>query len=535
MKNVNVLDCTLRDGAYLVDKKFGVNIIKGIIDGLVKSGIDIIEIGFLQNEGSGEGKTVYKNAKEAQMYIPPEKESSEFAVLADYSRYSVENLDVCDGQSFTIVRACFFKKECQYITEFCREIKHKGYKVYVQPVDILGYSDMELIELINKVNAIEPDCFSIVDTFGSMYINDLRRVYSLIAHNLKPDIKIGLHSHNNLQMSNALAQEFINMAADKRKIVIDTTLCGMGRGAGNTPTELVVQYINTVLAQAYDMDMILDTIDQYLDTIRSKCEWGYSVPYFIAGCYGAHVNNVKYLMEKNSISSKAMRHILNAIGSEKCKRYDYDLLEKEYVGYIESDIDDTAVIQYLEAAFKDKIIVILAPGKSITDYQEDVKKYIRVTDAIVIAVNFIPDCIGTDYLYLSNIKRYNYWKKTEQFNTVEKICTSNIEDSDIKNVVSCERLIKSGWSHTDNSMLMVLRLLDYIDAKEVAVAGFDGFSSDKDSANYLSEDMELFQPRENANLLNEEIAQMLKEFTRTRKHDYPISFITPSKFEGYLK
>jgi len=73
MKRAKILDCTLRDGAYLLDKKFGDNNIRGVISGLLSSGIDIIEIGFLQDEGFGEGKTVYKNAKDAKRFIPSKK------------------------------------------------------------------------------------------------------------------------------------------------------------------------------------------------------------------------------------------------------------------------------------------------------------------------------------------------------------------------------------------------------------------------------------------------------------------------------
>lgn len=63
-----------------------------------------------------------------------------------------------------------------------------------------------------------------------------------------------------------------------------------------------------------------------MDNIRTKCSWGYSTPYFIAGCYGAHVNNIAYLTQKNSIRSKDIRYILNKIGAIPRKRYDYNLL-----------------------------------------------------------------------------------------------------------------------------------------------------------------------------------------------------------------
>ena len=215
MGNAELLDCTLRDGAYLVDKKFGDRTIHGIIRGLMQAKVDYIEIGFFQDDGFGDGKTVFKNSEDAKRFIPDDKEGTEFSVLADYSRFSIENLDECTGDSIDIVRECFFKKERYDAVEACRKIKEKGYKVFAQPVDILGYSDAELIELIELLNTVEPYCVSIVDTFGSMYEEDLEHVFSVIDHNLISTAKIGFHSHNNMQLSNALSQSFLRMNKGK--------------------------------------------------------------------------------------------------------------------------------------------------------------------------------------------------------------------------------------------------------------------------------------------------------------------------------
>lgn len=66
MNHAKLLDCTLRDGAYLIEKNFGEANIKGIIKGLMNARIDYIEIGFLQDEGGGVGKTVYLNSQDAK-------------------------------------------------------------------------------------------------------------------------------------------------------------------------------------------------------------------------------------------------------------------------------------------------------------------------------------------------------------------------------------------------------------------------------------------------------------------------------------
>lgn len=535
MKSVSILD-SLRDGAYLVDKEFGHTTIKGIIKGLLNTGIEYVEMGFLQNEDFGEGKegkTIYHNAEMAKLYMPTDKKNTLFTVLADYSRYDINKLETNSGKSFDAIRACFFKNERFGAIRFCEKIKEQGYLCFVQPVDILGYSDSEIIEFIEQINNIEPFCFSIVDTFGSMYIDDLSRVFSLIHHNLAPSIHIGFHSHNNMQMSNALSQEFIKMAQCKRKVIIDSTLEGMGRGAGNTPTELIAQYMNNKLQCNYDMDALLDTIDNYMGSIHMRCDWGYAIPYFISGSYSAHVNNVAYLKRKNSIRSKDIRYILNKIGTVERKRYHYDLLEKTYLDYLKSDIDDRKGLAKLQEAFKKRFIVIMAPGKTIQTQQKKIEKYITTNNAIVIQINFISDTIKPDYLYFSNVKRYDFWKNKGSFSENKKIITSNVDCDDLNAIkVSFNSLIKCGWEHVDNSALMLLRLLDKIDVARIGIAGLDGYEYGRGGGdiNYVIPEMNSMEIFDTPISLNEEIAKMLDDYFKTRKRYIPIDFITDSRF-----
>lgn len=537
--HAKLLDCTLRDGAYLIDKKFGNDTINGMIHGLLEANIDIIEMGFLQNEGFGEGKTVYLNGADAEKFVPKDKQGTLFTVLADYSRYSVSNLDRYTGKSFDAVRACFFKKERKDVIDFCKTIKEKGYKVFVQPVDILGYTDKEIIDLIEDINEVEPYCFSIVDTFGSMYVEDLQRVFSLIDHNLVASSRIGFHSHNNMQMSNALSQEFLRMSYGLRKVVVDTTVSGMGRGAGNTPTELVAEYMAKKLGYSYDIDALLDIIDNYMDNIKTKCSWGYSTSFFIAGCYSAHVNNIDYLTKKSSIRSKDIRYILNKIGAVPRKRYHYDLLEQTYIDYLNSEVDDEDTVRLLKSVFSGKDVVIIAPGKSVEDEKEHIESYIaKLSNPLVISINFIPEGINVDYVYFGNVRRYSYWKQNEKFNEIKKIIVSNVtqEVSNGDYLVSFNRLNKCGWEYMENSTIMLIRLLDQLNVALVGIAGMDGYSTSNSSQeNYANDKLELSNVKENPEQLNKDISSMLEDFLYTKESNMKISFITKSKFSYVLE
>lgn len=535
MKSAKLLDCTLRDGAYLIDKEFGDDVINGIIEGLVKAGTDIVEIGFLQDNGFGPGKTVFLNSKEAQRFIPKQRGNTFFSVLADCSRYSIENLDEYNGKSFDAVRICFFKHERYEALRYFKAVQKKGYMLFVQPVDILGYTDIELIELIEMVNEIEPYCFSIVDTFGSMYEEDLQRVFYMIDHNLCPATQIGFHSHNNMQMSSGLSQSFLRMALGHRNVVVDATISGMGRGAGNTPTELIAQYMVSKLHCHYDIDALLDLIDNYIDPIRVRATWGYTTEMFLAGAYSTHVNNITYLKDKNSIRSKDIRFILNEIGPIARKRYHYDLLEETYQSLVCSDIDDSESFERLKAAMSNRAVLVLAPGKTATTEIEKVREYIQKNEALVIAINFIPEGITADYLYMNNVKRYEAFRQKTGRLQIKKILTSNVttQQDDDTSIIAFTRLYKCGWQYSDNSAILLLRLVDALNVKQIGIAGLDGYNPEGSGRNNYAEDsLALPNNSQSSILANREISEMLQDYFATRKLQVSVDFVTTSRFDG---
>ncbi len=536
MKRIQILDCTLRDGGYLIDSQFGNTSIKGIIQGLTESGIDVIECGFLKNEPHVNGSTVFNNAAQLRPFIPKDRKQASYVCLADYSRYSIDYLEDYDGTSIDGVRACFFKHERYDVIPFCKKIKEKGYKLYVQPVDILGYSDHELLELIDMVNEIEPYAFSIVDTFGSMYKEDLQRVFFLIHHNLVATSKVGFHSHNNLQMSFALSQEFAEMTQGLREIVIDATMAGMGRGAGNTNTELVMQFMNRRYNSGYDIDSVLDLIDNYIDGIRNRCEWGYSVPNFLAGSYSAHVNNIAYLSTKAGIASRDINYLLNRLSATDRKRYDYNLLEKIYMEYLGSFCDDTADITSLQQLFGHKDVLILLPGHTLESHRDVILSYCEEHHPVVISVNLLSTDYKIDYAYFSNKNRYQYWKSDAHFSQYKKIVTSNVTTAPAEDqyLIDFNRLVKCGWEQLDNSGILLLRLLDILSVDHIAIAGFDGYRH-SGNANYLQKNMEKLRNTLNADEANRNIKSMLEDYMNTRKSQCDINFITPSLFEGITK
>mgnify|MGYP004496606625 FL=1 len=535
--SIQLLDCTLRDGGYLVDTMFGETFVKGFTRSMTDAGLNVVEVGFLKDEPHRTGSTIYNNAAQIRPYLPRQRrEGVSYVCLSDYSRYHISNLEPYDGTSIDGVRACFFKKERKDVLDFCREIKRKGYKLYVQPVDILGYSDEELLDLIADVNEIGPYAFSTVDTFGSMYPEDLPRVFRLINEHLAPGVRMGFHSHNNLQMSFALSQEFARLANGVRDITIDATLCGMGRGAGNTNTELVASYLNSHWGAHYDLDVLLDAVDNYMGSMRSRCTWGYSVPYFLAGIYSAHVHNITYLSDKPSVRAKDMRFVLEQLPADVRKRYDYDLVDKLYASRLASTGDDSTSRNVFAKKVEGRSVLLVMPGPTSRTYADKVAAWKQAHNALTITVNQLP-AEGEplpDLCFFSNPKRYDYWKHDPRFAQVDKVLTSNLCESEGEGqwVVNIAPLLRPGFKYADNAALLLLTLLDGCRPAAVGLAGLDGYDVDK--KNFTTQDMERRFEAQQAAEINQGIAGALADLAAHRKGMLPV-FVTPSRFEDALK
>lgn len=334
--SVQITDCTIRDGGYLLNKNSDPEFVKGVISGLVSAGIDFIETGFLQDKVNGE-TIVYNNSQDIIKFLPLESQSSNYLGFCDNSRYSAENLDYCDGKSFKWLRISFAKHEIDSSLEFCLAAKEKGYLVQFNPMDSISYSSEEREALISKVNQVKPASFSIVDTFGAMYLDDLAKIFKQVDELLDKNIKIGLHSHDNLGLSCALAEQMITLAEESgRDIIVDGSLFGMGRGAGNASTELLADYLNKKCGKNYNIPVLLETIDKYIAPLRNNIHWGYDLPMYICGSEHSHVDNAYYLQKQNC-STREMYEVISSLTPSQRTRYganysksDFSDLQKAY-------------------------------------------------------------------------------------------------------------------------------------------------------------------------------------------------------------
>ena len=319
--SVRITDCTIRDGGYLLNKNSDPEFIKGVMKGLADAGIDFVETGFLQIKVTGE-TLVYANSVDARKYLPEDKKTTQFLGFCDNSRYSPQKLDPYDGKSFKWLRISFAKHEIDESIDFCRKAQDMGYIVQFNPMDAISYTDDERTALIEKVNKVKPGSMSIVDTFGAMYLEDLHHIFKQMDRLLDKSIAIGLHSHDNLGLSTALAETMIMLAKDSgRDVIVDGSLFGMGRGAGNASTELLASYLNEHCGANYNIPILLDTIEKYIEPLCQDIHWGYDLPMFVCGTEHAHVDNVYYLLKNTDCTARGMYEVIRTMPVQQRTRY----------------------------------------------------------------------------------------------------------------------------------------------------------------------------------------------------------------------
>ncbi|MCI5555541.1 aldolase catalytic domain-containing protein [bacterium] len=479
MPNVKLLDCTLRDGGYINDWRWGYSTARDLVDTLTRAGTDIVEVGFLRNvESYRPDVTVCNTIEELNRLLPDHTGHTMYSGMAMRSNYDIAKLSPYDGTGIEMIRITAHDYDIREGMDFAREVKARGYKLSINPINIMGYSDQDLLWILDQVNRIMPYQFSIVDTFGSMRRRDLQRIVSLVDHNLAPEIRVGLHLHENMALSFCLAQEFLDLHLN-RDTTVDASLMGMGRIPGNLPIELVADYMNETLGTHYDIDELMDAIQDHIAPIKGEPAWGYTPAYFLSARYNLHRNYAEHYLGKGDLTNRDINHILAGIDRSKATVFDRDYADQLYREYQNRAIDDAAALDTLRGAFGGKTVLVLAPGASLGTGEGRAAVAGAGADCVVSA-NFCPEFCVPDYAFFTNSKRY------EKIDAAALPCpiilTSNLRPAPGNALaVGYDRL--SGPDAQDsvlggNSVLMLLRLLRLCGAARVLLAGADGYRPD---------------------------------------------------------
>lgn len=353
--------------------------------------------------------------------------------------------------------------------------------------------------------------------------------YKLLNEHLKPSIGVGYHSHNNFQMAYANCIEMLSHETE-RMVLVDGTIYGMGKSAGNAPIELLAMHLNDRYGKNYDISQMLEAVDANVMPIYKMTPWGYNMFFFIAASNDCHPNYVSYLMDKRTLSVKSINEILGKLEGEKQLMYDQKLIEQLYLDYQNIVVNDEKDIEELTARFQNRNVLLLGPGLNVQKQLDKIKTYVEKENPIIVSVNFISGELNSDYVFLSNSKRYvQLATALSQNPSLKVIATSNVTKTDgsFDYTLQYSSLLdrEADGVCMDNSFVMLLKVMKKIGVKKVALGGFDGYIGDK-KQNYINAYMEYNFNKEQAEKLNQYVSGVLQELQK----DITMNFITDSQY-----
>lgn len=532
MSEIKLLDCTLRDGGYVNDWNFGSNNIINIFERLVSAGIDIIEVGFLDERRPFDmHRSIMPDTHAVnQIFGGLDKGASMIVGMIDYGTCSLSNICNQEDSFLDGIRVIFKKQKMHEAIAFCGELKRKGYKVFAQAVSITSYADDEFDELLSLVNALEPYAFSLVDTYGLLHKQKLMHYYVAADQKLKKSIGLGYHAHNNFQLAYANCVELLEAPPQGRLLLVDGTLYGMGKSAGNAPIELLVTYMNEHGKKHYHASQLLEAIDVTIMEIYKEIPWGYNFKFFISASHDCHPNYVSYLMDKQKLSVKSIHEILDTLEEEKKLLYDQDYIERLYLEYQKriSGTGKSSISEWVEK-LRERPVLLIGPGKSIVDEKERVAAFIEAQNPIVISINFLPEAYPIDYVFVCNAKRYVQLSTAlSRKPKIGLVATSNVTRSigEFDYTVNYADLIDEEALVVDNAVVMLVKLLSMQGIHSLYMAGFDGYITSQ-TFNYFNPNIGESLSKKKAAQLNEDT---VKSFGRIPGRAV-LHFITETQYD----
>ena len=305
-KNIQILDCTLRDGGLgledaekndLSHVRFSENDSRMTAGYLADSAIDIIELGSIEiTSDDRTGFCIYQNIEDVSKQMPLKKKQNQmFAALYRGPDTPIEDIPEWNSSLCEAVRVIIRYSELQKSLDFCAALSTKGYKVFVQPMLTMRYTKEEIKLLIEKSNEMNAYALYFVDSYGYMENKDVVDLY-------------------NVDMNSA------------RDIIIDSCVMGMGQGAGNLQTELIIGYLNKV-DNKYNFSEVLNACE-IIEKYYTDALWGYSVTRLLPALHRTAYKYSIALRNKYKKSYAEINEILSHMPEDLRQRYTTDNVEK---------------------------------------------------------------------------------------------------------------------------------------------------------------------------------------------------------------
>lgn len=423
LRDIEILDCTIRDGGYINNWNFDPKFVREVYRVLSKSGVHYVEIGY-----RGREKYFSRNEYGRWRFSCEEDIGSavrgiagaKLALMADYGR--IEENDFCDAKdsSAEMIRLAVNKDNLKDGLSFLEKLKAKGYKVSLNAMGYTNYSAAERKHFIRLLKDSNIDYLYVVDSYGSLFPYQIRPIFEPILEKLQ--MKVGFHPHNSLQMAVANTLEAIRWGVH----IVDSTIYGMGRGAGNLPTEIILSILEDVKKDRYNPLPVLDAIDRYFVSMQKNNAWGYQLPYMLSGLFRCHPNYAKALVDAHEYTIEDIWKAMNYIREENpvgfSKPILQDLVKKGIVNSEDRSKDRRifkgsgkakqkrkntrlSAVPYL-GRHKERDFLILANGPSLKEYREKIDFFIAKHDPVILGANYLGGLFLPHYHVFNNKRRF---------------------------------------------------------------------------------------------------------------------------------
>jgi 4-hydroxy 2-oxovalerate aldolase len=284
-EKIKVFDCTIRDGGLMNNHDFDRRFVREVYKGLSEAGVDYMEIGYRNSKKLFSEKEFgvwkFSDDEEIQRIIDGIESKTKLSIMVDVGRVELEDIKPKAESPVHMVRTATYVKEIDKAIFMANDFSEKGYET---TINIMAISRDQGPELEEALHQIEEECkvdvVYIVDSFGALYQEPVEHLVKLFKDILKTK-EVGFHGHNHQQLAFGNTIEAIIHGAN----YLDATIYGIGRAAGNCPLELLIGFLKN---PKFDIRPVLDLISNEFIPLSKKIEWGYIIPYAIAGMMNEH-------------------------------------------------------------------------------------------------------------------------------------------------------------------------------------------------------------------------------------------------------
>jgi 4-hydroxy 2-oxovalerate aldolase len=374
------LDCTLRDGGYYNNWHFKDDLVKSYFKAISNSKIPIIEIGFRFFKSKGFlGPFAYSTENFLNSLLLPK--NVKFAVMLNASdilnvseRDLKEKFVKKNKSKISIIRiACNFS-EIKKIFKYIKILKKLGYEVYLNLMKISDKSNKEVRSAALIAKKLKVSAFYFADSFGNLQTKRIPNIIKIIRLNYNGLIGIHAHDNSNLAYKNTL------MAIKHGIDLVDSTMMGMGRGAGNVATEDILKIYNK---KRYIK--IKNFLKEYFYELKKNYKWGYSKFYNLGARYNIHPSYIQQLLSDERYKNKDIINIINYLKKNNNSSYNPYTIEKIKI----SNLRRKNLISSWSAKnwCKNRDVLILGQGNTVSKYSREIECFIKLKKPLTISLN----------------------------------------------------------------------------------------------------------------------------------------------------